>query len=431
MKVSKYNNFIEQRNKVLIYNSFTDSFTMLEQDVLSAFQKHSSDLAKFQEMYPNVYKKLCKCGCIINDDFHELTYIQNIRLRRRFNCKEYNLILNTCMDCNISCWYCYESHIKNSYMSIDMADKIIRHIKAYHKETRFEKLHLEFFGGEPILNFAIIKYILSHISSYVKENNIFLEIAITTNATCLTEEMLNFLKDFRVLFQITLDGNKEKHDRIRYFKKTKEGSYETILHTLRQIQCIMRVYVLRLRINFDAVTFHTLNTVLEDIDFLERDKTVIGLHKVWQVAEKNIPDTDIYDFIQECNNKSFYVSFTPFGSAGYKCYADNYCQAVINYDGNVFKCTARDFHAEDRDGYLNDDGHIIWNTGKLMQRLSSSTPEICLECKLYPTCLGVCSQCIIEQPKTGCYFKDTTNTNDLIIIHLNQTRFQLKPKNHE
>lgn len=428
MKASKYNNFIEQRNKVLIYNSFKDSFTMLEQDVFSAFQKHSNDLVKFQEMYPDAYKKLCKCGCIIDNDFHEFEYIQNMRLLRRFSCKEYNLILNTCMDCNMSCWYCYESHIKDSYMSIDMADKIIRHIKVFHKETSFEKLHLEFFGGEPILNFVIIKYILSQVSSFVKENNIFLEIAITTNATCLTEDMLNFLKDFRVLFQITLDGNKERHDRIRYFKKTNEGSYETILHTLRRIQCIMRVYVLRLRINFDAVTFLTLNTILNDIDFLERDKTVIGLHKVWQVAEKNISDTDVYDFIEECNNKGFCVSFTPFGSTGYKCYADNYCQAVINYDGNVFKCTARDFHAEDRDGYLNDDGHIIWNTEKLMQRLSTSTSEICIECKLYPTCLGLCSQCIIEQPRTGCYFNDTTNTNDLILIHLNQTKFQFKPK---
>lgn len=429
MKPSIYNNVVPIGvDKILIYNSFTDSFTMLERGVFSAFQKCSKDLARFQAVHPDAYEKLCKCGCVVKDDFQELEYIQNLRLLRRFSCKEYNLILNTCMDCNMSCWYCYESHIKDSYMSIGMADKIIRHIKTFHKETRFEKLHLEFFGGEPILNFATIKYILSQISPYVKENNIFLETAITTNATCLTEDMLNFLKDFRVLFQITLDGGKERHDRIRYFKATNEGSYETILQTLRRIQCIMREYVLRLRINFDAVTFHTLNTVLDDIDFIERNKTVIGLHKVWQVAEKNIPDTDVYDFIEECNNKGFCVSFTPFGSAGYKCYADNYCQAVVNYDGNVFKYTARDFHAEDRDGYLNDDGHIIWNTGKLMQRLSTATPEICLGCKLYPTCLGACSQCILEQPQGKCYFNDATNINDLILIHLNQTRFQLKSK---
>lgn len=85
-------------------------------------------------------------------------------------------------------------------------------------------------------------------------------------------------------------------------------------------------------------------------------------------------------------------------------------------------------HADDRDGYLNDDGHIIWNTGKLMQRLSTATPEICLGCKLYPTCLGACSQCILEQPQGKCYFNDATNINDLILIHLNQTRFQLKSK---
>ena len=431
MKQSAYNNSIVIGDRVLIYNSFTDSFTMLGQEVFSAFQEYSGHLDQFMAEQSAAFEKLRKCGCIIEDTFDELGYVQNLQLFRRFSSREYHLILNTYMDCNLSCWYCYESHIRNSFMSLDMADKVVKHIQAYYSQTGFDKLHLEFFGGEPILNFKVIKHILSEISTFVKSNGIFLEIGITTNGTCLTGDMLEFLKDFRVLFQITLDGCRERHDKIRHFKTTGKGTYDKILESLKKIQSVMQEYFIRLRINYDATTLQTLDTVLDDIDFLHRDRTVIGLQKVWQVPEDSVADKDIYDFIENCNDKGFCVSYTPFGKSNYKCYADNYCQAVINYDGNVFKCTARDFHAEDRDGYLDDEGNIIWNTDKVLRRLSVKPPEICLKCKLFPSCSGMCSQTILEQSSPKCCFSDNSNINDRILIHLNQTKFQLKSDTHE
>lgn len=84
---------------------------------------------------------------------------------------------------------------------------------------------------------------------------------------------------------------------------------------------------------------------------------------------------------------------------GYKCYADRYYQSVINYDGNVFKCTARNFTEENRDGYINEDGIIKWNINKKINRFANATfeNEKCLNCKLLPVCMGPCSQKIMEE----------------------------------
>jgi len=74
-------------------------------------------------------------------------------------------------------------------------------------------------------------------------------------------------------------------------------------------------------------------------------------------------------------------------------------QSVINYNGDVFKCTARDFADRiNRVGYLSNDGIIYWdsNLHKLRFNKSSIENEFCSECKFVPLCFGSCSQKRIE-----------------------------------
>lgn len=93
------------------------------------------------------------------------------------------------------------------------------------------------------------------------------------------------------------------------------------------------------------------------------------------------------------------------------CYADRYHQAVINYDGSVFKCTARDFaKTNERDGILMNDGRIDWDEKKFNKRLGKTTIEnkYCNNCKYLPLCFGPCSQKQLELTdmkdfKTICY----------------------------
>lgn len=65
---------------------------------------------------------------------------------------------------------------------------------------------------------------------------------------------------------------------------------------------------------------------------------------------------------------------------------------VINYNGDIFKCTAIDFHKTQRDGYLSAEGKLIWENDSLEKRMSSKfTNTACRTCRIMPLCHGGCS----------------------------------------
>jgi len=74
------------------------------------------------------------------------------------------------------------------------------------------------------------------------------------------------------------------------------------------------------------------------------------------------------------------------------CYADKINSAVINYNGEVFKCTARDFTTENSLGTLEGDGTIKWKSEYEQRQNAKFKNPPCLECRLLPICNGGCSQ---------------------------------------
>ncbi|MDR2409264.1 MAG: SPASM domain-containing protein [Bacteroidales bacterium] len=80
------------------------------------------------------------------------------------------------------------------------------------------------------------------------------------------------------------------------------------------------------------------------------------------------------------------------------CYADKMNQVVINYDGRIFKCTARNFQEEKEDGILLSNGKIKWNMPIFSKRLGNATfeNEFCMACKFLPACFGPCSKKMLE-----------------------------------
>ena len=126
---------------------------------------------------------------------------------------EKNVTLTLTANCNLSCVYCYEKHDDNKSMSFDTAKYIL--------DSEFEGLKnddyitIDFFGGEPFLEFELIKKIVS----YVREQNIkgrFLpryRFFATTNGTLIHGEIMNFLKAHKNFYLgLSLDGTKWMHD---------------------------------------------------------------------------------------------------------------------------------------------------------------------------------------------------------------------------
>lgn len=113
--------------------------------------------------------------------------------------------------CNLKCKYCYEGTAKvNCYLSKDYAAKIVDYIVQDCDKTK--NLQISFHGGEPFLNYKIMEFISLELENQLHSVVNDISYQVTTNATILNEEIIEFLKDHKIEVTCSLDGTKETHD---------------------------------------------------------------------------------------------------------------------------------------------------------------------------------------------------------------------------
>lgn len=138
MKHSKYNILIPAKGFCIIYNSFTDKFVGLSNRIATEFNE-TKDFSEFHYNHKAVFENLKSLGMIIDDDTNELSIIKsNYDKAVRGDDSLYIMIYPT-QDCNLKCWYCYESHVANSLMSPKVMqttyNAVINKLKTKHYES--------------------------------------------------------------------------------------------------------------------------------------------------------------------------------------------------------------------------------------------------------------------------------------------------------
>lgn len=122
--------------------------------------------------------------------------------------------------CNLNCSYCYEPYKKNVYMDVNLAKEIILREAQFVQESKdFDELEIDFMGGEPFMNFPLIKEIVEWLESDVI--NIPYICFATTNATLLTDEIKDWLREHKdtITLGVSYDGNTK-------MQSTNRGTYE-------------------------------------------------------------------------------------------------------------------------------------------------------------------------------------------------------------
>ncbi len=397
MKLSYYNNYLSVSGHCLIYNSFTDKYILIKKELKDLIDKNINNLESISNSNPVFYEDLLNYGMLIRNHRDEIEEVKNERMKRRFSSDIYHLTLNTTMDCNLNCWYCYENHSKGAVMDKDMIDLVHKHLDYKLRTEPFRKLIVSFFGGEPLLNSKdVFIPMIRVVKDFVKSNNIRLTVLITTNGTIITESILKELEDVEVNFQFTVDGIKNTHNSIRKYKTTELGSYDMIVKNIKRLVNTLSTYHIILRINFDAKTIKDIHGIIPDLSFVDYKDITFSLQKIWQEDYNKINFEDIFRSINIFREMGYVAEFADLALKDHACYADNYNQAVINFDGKIYKCTARDFNEDNSEGYINDIGKVIWKTEKIGKRMATKVPEMCEECKIFPTCQGFCTQNYLE-----------------------------------
>ncbi len=152
------------------------------------------------------------------------------------------LILSITEDCNFRCSYCaYSNQFKYSrnhsirYMSFDVAKKAVdiylNFISKGRKYNLFRKPTFSFYGGEPLLNFSLIKRLVKYIKSIYSDE---IQFTITTNGSLLNKNIINYLikNDFSIL--VSLDGDKNEHNRKRKYKNN-QGTFKDVFNNVKYL----------------------------------------------------------------------------------------------------------------------------------------------------------------------------------------------------
>lgn len=349
--------------------------------------KSVNDIRKKDE---NLYNTLKDTELIVPDDYDEKAIVELRRRKEQNDTSVYHIIINPTLGCNLSCWYCYEHKITNSRISDKVVEGIKKNIKWHYEHQAYNTLKLSFFGGEPLLYFYVIRDICGYAKDFCQRNNIELLLDFTTNGTLLDEENTRFLSDFNCIFQITLDGNREQHNKVKYTKERNTDTYGTVIKNIINIQRIIPQSFTYVRINFDKDTMKKFDDILHDIKAFDRKRTVVILKKIWQVKTDGINKDEIAYTIDKLFKMDFIVDYY---TQGKLCFAERLNEVVINYDGNVFKCTTiSNFDQKHSFGKLDSaTGMITWDENKLSRQISDLRPDRCIKCKIYPTCYGPCN----------------------------------------
>jgi len=187
------------------------------------------------------------------------------------------LVLNVTSKCNLSCGYCYEygedriveQTTKPRFMNEEIARQSVDFMFAESDDS--PTVNLTFFGGETLMNFKVLKSALAYAKERASALGKEVNSSLTTNATLLREEVIDWIVENDVGVTVSIDGAREQQDKHRTFSNGM-GSYDIIVPHIKQLLARHRRRPVGARVtltgqNLDVVSIY--KHLFEEIGFWE------------------------------------------------------------------------------------------------------------------------------------------------------------------
>ncbi len=178
-------------------------------------------------------EELTAAGKLYSEDIYE-DYSQEIVDAKTPVVKA--LCLHIAHDCNLAFLYCFaeegEYHGRRALMSYEVGKKALDFLIEHSGSRR--NLEVDFFGGEPLLNWQVVKDLVAYGRRQEKIHNKNFRFTLTTNGVLLNDEVQEFVNREMANVVLSIDGRKEVHDHMRPFRNGK-GSYDLVLPRFRKL----------------------------------------------------------------------------------------------------------------------------------------------------------------------------------------------------
>ncbi len=206
-------------------------------DVVSVYDKEGRDrvLESLSGKYPEESlrealeetEQLKEEGLLFTEDTYR-DYIVDFKSRKTV---VKALCLHVAHDCNLGCKYCFaeegEYHGRRAIMSYEVGKKALDFLIENSGNRR--NLEVDFFGGEPLMNWEVVKELVAYGRSREKETGKNFRFTLTTNGMLMTDEVIDFLNREMANVVLSIDGRKEVNDRMRPTRNGKGSSYDIIM----------------------------------------------------------------------------------------------------------------------------------------------------------------------------------------------------------
>lgn len=215
----------------------------LTYDVIALFEELDAEaiVDKLSEQYDateikeaiDEVNQLKEDGQLFTEDIYQ-PFIEEFKDKRQTVVKA--LCLHIAHDCNLACKYCFaeegEYHGRRALMSFEVGKKALDFLVA-NSGSRVN-LEVDFFGGEPLMNWDVVKQLVEYGRSLEKEHNKKFRFTLTTNGVLLNDEIMDYLNKEMSNVVLSLDGRKEVNDNMRPFR-TGKGSYDLIVPKFQKL----------------------------------------------------------------------------------------------------------------------------------------------------------------------------------------------------
>lgn len=245
----------------LVYNTLTESMVVINQELKDMLDGLEDGLPLTPDAQENL-DTLSELGIVIDDHIDEHKLLTHTFEKNKHRSDTLSIMVCPTYFCNFKCVYCVEETIKEQeiYMDEPTAESTLKWIKAYADMVRPKNFGLRFYGGEPLLHVPMMEKLSKELHAFAQERGLNFIVGITTNGALLTEDVVDRLTPYGLkVVKITLDGDKEMHDKKRPYLSGK-GTFDRII---KNIKAVSDKVIVNIGGNFDDENEQSVHQLLD------------------------------------------------------------------------------------------------------------------------------------------------------------------------
>ncbi|NJD77534.1 MAG: radical SAM protein [Candidatus Methanoperedens sp.] len=416
---SRYNKFFRENDSIFLFNSFSRACIKVKRTELKRIKSILNEKNPCIGENKNYQDILIKNGFILSDNINELERIEYLYNANYFRTDEINVVLVPTFKCNFKCPYCFEAGYEKEDDEVKDYFDILRNF-ANENFCNRKRVHISLFGGEPLLKKNELFSYLDYVSMQSKNYGYDLSINIVTNGFLLDKDTVSALFKYNCIsLQVTLDGNKEVHNKLRILHNNRV-TFDIIVNNFKAaIQYGIKTHTnthFILRVNLLNQNIDHIRPILESFNLEERGKINIIFRPIYTTSHFGEANSntifDLKKFYDEAKNYGFNIVKST--------YYLQHCESAggVNFfyvtpDLKIWKCL-NDISTETANiGQINKAGMLQFNITHISKWYQKSNPfkdEKCRDCYYLPICYGGCTRYYAKTGVRKCTSKDMSIT---------------------